>query len=69
MAVSPPRISGGGLALGLVLGKTLPDPQRLIHTEEPVDIWEPIPQQLGCEIGERVATPRTPSGKQKTRFF
>jgi len=40
MASSVPRISEGGLVLvlGLVFGVFGPDPQRLIHTEEPVDI-------------------------------
>ena len=40
MASSVPRISEGGLdlVLGLVLEESGPDPQRLIHTEEPVDI-------------------------------
>lgn len=38
MAVLTPRISEGGsvLDLGLVLAKTLPEPQRLIHRRDSV---------------------------------
>ena len=57
----------------------LPRRQPLIHRSTSVEygtyftfvqLWNMgnISHLISCEIGEKVATPRTPSGKQKTRF-